>query len=288
VRVASRWRPPGSGVVGLTMSLAFISVCGLVACSLITGSLPAGTEPFVPPAVYTRWWVMTEACSGRSGDLGAVHWYRVPGSQFVDDGRVAAGAWNQSGNRILLAQKSLEQGPLVRHEMLHALLQSGRHPRSQFLGACASLVVCQGICLKDAGPWEAPRQDFVVLPPESLDVASRADLLPRESDGQRWFTLEVTVRNSRASAVVVAAPGDAVTPPTFGYDLLGPSGGTSGNEIATDSSTLFFQPLEAKQWLFEFRVTSDPSDYHVTPGMYLVRGAYARHWTAYDSIAVSQ
>jgi hypothetical protein len=128
----------------------------------------------------------------------------------------------------------------------------------------------------------------VVLPPESLDVASRAKLLPAESDGQRWLELEVTVRNSRGRAVVVAAPGDRVTPPTFGFDVRGlPGRGMSGGEVATDSSTLFFQPFETKKYLFEFQVASDLSRDHIPPGKYLVRGDYARHRTVGDTIAIS-
>lgn len=274
--------------------VVLVVVCGLVAFSLIA-RLPPGAEAFAPPTVYARWWAMTEACSGRSADLGAVHWYRVPGSRFMHGGQPTAGYWNKYTNRIVLAVEGIAQGPIVRHEMLHALLQGGGHPRSQFLGACASLVLCQGMCIKDAGRWHLPRQDYGVLPPESLDVASRAELLPRESDGQRWLTLMVTVRNPRGRAVVVAAPGDSVTPPTFGYDLRGPvqswrpfrAGGISGGEVATDSSILFFQPFETKQWLFEFRVTSDLSEHHISPGKYLIRGDYARRRTVYDTIAVS-
>ncbi len=276
------------------MLAVLVVVCGLVACSLIAG-LPANAERFAPPAVYARWWAMTEACSGRSGDLGAVQWYRMPGSQFIYRGQPAGGYTSRYTRRIALAEQGIERGPIVRHEMLHALLRRGGHPRSQFLGACASLLYCQGVCIKDAGPWHLPRQDYVVLPPESLDVASRAELLPRESDGQRWLTLMVTVRNPRERAVVVSAPGDSVTPPTFGYDLRGPvqswrpfrAGGIAGGEVATDSSTLFFQPFETKKWVFEFRVASDLSEYHIPPGKYLIRGDYARRRTVYDTVAVS-
>jgi len=200
---------------------------------------------------------------------------------------MVGGYWNQSTSRIVLAEKGIDEGSLVRHEMLHALLQIGGHPRSQFLGSCASLVVCQAACLQDVGPWRAPQPDYVILPPESLNVSSRVELLPPESDGQRWLTLEVSVRNPRGRAVVVTAPpGDAVTPETFLYDLRGPAGGISGGEVATDSSTLFFLPSETKRWLFEFQVTSELTETHIPPGTYLARGGYARRWSAYDTIAV--
>lgn len=265
-----------------------VLVGGLAACALITSPLPPGAQQFVSPAVYSRWWAMTEECSGHSGDLGTLQWFSVPGSEFMHDGHMVGGYWNQLANRIVLGQKRIEEGAMVRHEMLHALLRQGGHPRSQFLGSCASLVVCQGICLQDVGPWHVPLANYVILPPESLSVGSRVELLPPESDGQRWLTLEVTVGNPRERAVLVAAHGDAVTPPTFGYDLRGPSGGISGGEVATDSSTLFFQPFETKKWLFEFQVTSELTEYHIPPGNYLARGGYARRWSAYDTIAVSR
>jgi hypothetical protein len=230
---------------------------------------------------------MTEGCSGRSGDLGAVHWYRVPGSRFIFRGQPVAGYWNSSTNRIVLAEDAIEQGDMVRHEMLHALLRRPGHARSQFLGSCASLVSCQGICIKDEGVWHLPRSDYAVLPPDSLNVAARAELLPRESDGERWFALEISVQNGGARALLVAAPGASATPHSFGYDLRGPSGGLGGGEIAADSSTLFFQPFETKKWLFEFRVSSDVSEHHITPGSYLVRGDYGRHRSPDATITIS-
>jgi hypothetical protein len=252
---------------------------------LVTTPLPPNSDPLEPPAVYARWWAMTEACSGRSGDLAAVRWYRAPGREFAFHGRPAGGFWSPRGNRIVLTEALVEHGASVRHEMLHALLRTGGHPRSQFLGACAPLVVCGGVCLEEAG-WRAPR-DYALLPPDSLDVDSRAELAPREADGGRYLMLLVTVRNPRGRAVLVAAPGNARTPPTFGYDLRGPKGGLAGGLVATDSSTLFFQPFETKGWLFEFRVGSGLGGFVLVPGAYHVQGGYARRRSAYDTIAVS-
>lgn len=257
--------------------------------------LPANATRFAPPAVYARWWTMTEACSGRSGNLADIHWYRVPVSEFMYGGQRAGGYTSRWSNRIVLTQAIIERGEMVRHEMLHALLRRGGHPRAEFLGSCASIVLCQGYCIKMAGPWHPPRTDYVVLPPESLDVASHPQLLSRESDGQRWFDLEIRVTNPRGRAVVVAAPGDRVTPHTFGYILRGPvtswspfrGGGTGGGEVMTDSSTVFFQPFETKKYLFEFLVADKLDEQHILPGTYVVRGDYARHYTAFDTVAVS-
>jgi hypothetical protein len=275
-----------------TVLIALVVAGFLVAWN---AELPANAAPFTPPAVYARWWAMTEACSGRSGNLADLQWYRVPVSEFMYGGQRAGGYTSRWSNRIVLIQAIIERGEMVRHEMLHALLRRGGHPRAQFLGSCASIVLCQGYCIKAAGPWHPPRTDYVVLPPDSLEVASHAQLLPRESDGQRWFDLEITVRNPRGRAVVVAAPGDRVTPGTFGYPLRGPvtswspfrGGGIGGREVMTDSSTVFFQPFETKKWLFEFLVADTLDQHHISPGMYVVRGDYARHQAANDTVAVS-
>ncbi|HTL58235.1 MAG TPA: hypothetical protein VL361_21290 [Candidatus Limnocylindrales bacterium] len=269
--------------------VVLVVVCGVAACGLITGPLPPGAERFAPPAVYARWWSMTEACSGHSGDLRVVQWYRVPGMGFLHEGQEVTGFWGSRTNRIVLADEAIDEGSVVRHEMLHALLQKAGHPRSQFLGACASVVTCSSACVEDAGRWHPPQQNYVVVPSESLEVASVIELGPPEADGQRFLALEVSVRNpvGRAAIVATAAPGDSLTRYAFGVSLRGSSGGISGFQKAADSSTLFFEPFETKRWLYEFKVAAYLDEFHVVPGGYFYRGGYAGHWTAFDTITVT-
>ncbi|HUR00202.1 MAG TPA: hypothetical protein VM166_12155 [Gemmatimonadaceae bacterium] len=282
-------RLPTSLADQVLRGIAVIIVGGLAACDLITAPLPADAERFEAPAVYARWWAMTEACSGLSGNLGAVRWYRVPGEFIGVDGQALGGYWQSRSNRIVLAEGSVERGSTVRHEMLHAILRVGGHPRSQFLAACASLVNCQGSCVTDAGRWHAPSPDYTVVSPESLDVGSRVELRPRESDGQRWVTLEISVRNSRGKSVFAASPpgDDPVLMDTFGFDVRGPTGGVAGGEVAGDSSVRYFAPFETKRWLFEFLVASDLSSTHITTGNNLLRGEYGRHRSPDTIIVVS-
>ncbi len=49
---------------------------------------------------------------------------------------VAHGWWMRKGNRIYLPANALGEEWLVRHEMLHALLQRGSHPNEKFVQAC--------------------------------------------------------------------------------------------------------------------------------------------------------
>ena len=270
--------------VGFTTLLV---ICAVAACRSTTEPLPADAARFEPPTIFARWWTLTEACSQRSGDLAAVQWYRVPGSSVWHDGEWISGYYDPRDNRIVMAEGEADDGVVVRHEMLHALLRAYGHPRAEFLDACASTVDCSGVCVTDAGPWHAPQPDYVVLPPDSLDIESVAELLPPEADGQRWVALQLTVRNPRSRAVVVASPGKTVTPDTFGFDVRGPEGGISGRDVASDSSTLFFLPYETKSRLFEFRVASELSAIRVPPGTHLIRGGYAREWAAYDTVIVA-
>jgi hypothetical protein len=225
---------------------------------------------------------MVEQCSARRGNFAAVRWYRAP--IVTHDGVRVSGVFNARMNRIVLAQEYLDAGPLVRHEMLHALLRADGHPRVPFLETCASIVDCA--CPGLAG-WHSGSDQHLVLSADSFEVGSEAKLLPREADGERWLVLEVWVSNPRAQAAVVAAPGDPRSPTIFGYDLRGPSGGRLGGRVAVDSSQLYFNPFETKRWPYEFKVASEVSDLHVSPGQYLVRGAYARHFAAYDTVLVT-
>ncbi len=58
-----------------TRRLVLLPLLG--ACAVSDSGLPAGAERFEPPAVYAKWWALTEQCSRRSGDVRDVSWYRV-------------------------------------------------------------------------------------------------------------------------------------------------------------------------------------------------------------------
>jgi hypothetical protein len=88
--------------------------------------------------LYSEWWRKTEACSGRTGDMSQVTFYAVdaPSGAIGLSGTVAHGWWVRQGNRIYLPANALGEEWLVRHEMLHALLQRGSHPSKKFVEAC--------------------------------------------------------------------------------------------------------------------------------------------------------
>ena len=261
---------------------------GAVACFSSTDPLPDNATQFSPPAVYARWWAMTEACSGHAEDLEAIRWYRVPGAAIRHNGALVGGYWDPRGNRIVLPEQQVENADAVRHEMLHALIRKPGHPRDAFLEACASVVDCSPSCATDAGQWTMPPSIHEVFPSDSLEIDSRAELLPREADGQRWLELWVIVRNPRATPVMVFDPGPSTIPRTFASDVRGPDGGIGEFEAAGDSSRLYFHPYETKSRQFEFLVAPDLSAHHVTVGRYLLSGGFANHWAPYDTLIVSQ
>ena len=88
--------------------------------------------------LYTEWWRETEECAGRTGDMGKVTFYAVdaPNGAIDLSGTVAHGWWVRRGNRVYLPANGLAEEWLVRHEMLHALLQRGSHPTKKFVQAC--------------------------------------------------------------------------------------------------------------------------------------------------------
>jgi hypothetical protein len=88
--------------------------------------------------LYSEWWRKTEACSGRTGEMSEVTFYAVdaPSGAIGLNGTIAHGWWVRQGNRIYLPANALGEEWLVRHEMLHALLQRGSHPNKKFVEAC--------------------------------------------------------------------------------------------------------------------------------------------------------
>jgi hypothetical protein len=68
-----------------------------------------------------------ETCAGISAPLDRIEWYEVPGDQFDTPGGPRWGWW-EPPHAIYIAAMHLSDEPLVEHEMLHDLLQTGAHP----------------------------------------------------------------------------------------------------------------------------------------------------------------
>ena len=104
-----------------------------------TTPLPDGAEPYTPPAEYMAWWGRTEECSQISGSMARIKWYVVPGvSTFSTDEGEKVGIRIKTGDdvRIVIAGNYVEHEMVVRHEMLHALLNRSGHPVEYFQERC--------------------------------------------------------------------------------------------------------------------------------------------------------
>ena len=257
----------------------------LAACETSVGPrLPTKAEPFTPPAVYREWWALTEACSGLQGDFTRIGWFHVPGAESIPlpDGTLVNGRWDRVSNRIVLAGQSERFGDLVRHEMLHALLQAGGHPRDAFIGRCGGTVVCEALCIKDAGPPQSPDPAATMVGPSALQIA--VELVPAQpsvSVNDGWFRMVVTARNPMAGPVLVQLPSSNAGPgPSFSYDITEKqySSGYRYDMVADVPEVSRFAPLETKQFIFDLQIGAGQTRYDNPPGRYWFNGAYGGVW----------
>lgn len=101
--------------------------------------LPLGAVPLAAPTIYRSWHEKTEDCSGLSGQFTELKWYVVPGvSTFPTARGPQVGLWaeERGQHRIVLAGNYAEHEMVVRHEILHALLDRSGHPPEYFVERC--------------------------------------------------------------------------------------------------------------------------------------------------------
>ena len=86
----------------------------------------SGAVRFDPPALYAQYWQQMEICLGRSGDFSRVTWYSVPDSGLHYNGEPAYGVWD-APHSIYIEEGMLQNRYVLKHEMIHDLLQTGKH-----------------------------------------------------------------------------------------------------------------------------------------------------------------
>ncbi|HEU4682658.1 MAG TPA: hypothetical protein VFS51_12970 [Gemmatimonadales bacterium] len=113
----------------------FVWAVGLLVALAGCGFAPYGDEPLDPPPIYREWWAKTEACSGRTGNFDRVRWSVVEGRSFSCSSGECAGHW-RTDHHIFLASDWVMDEMVVRHEMLHDLLDRPGHPDPPFGIGC--------------------------------------------------------------------------------------------------------------------------------------------------------
>jgi hypothetical protein len=256
-----------------------VLLIGLAAC--VTPTEPRLPDDAIPLAVqpqFALWWRMTQACSGLRGDMGAVQWYVQPDVEMLHipgdrDGQFG-GYWWAVGNRILLTERAVTDGWLVRHEMLHALIGRAGHPRGEFVDRCGGIVACTGECQREAGPQVQPGVDAAEIDATELDVTlsvvPSAPFGLHENGGRFAYVVTATNRRPEAVWVRVRRPlPDARGAATFGF-VEGP---TVWSYAYTTEQRIAFGPLETKRYTYD-RAATTGSGYAYKAGVHEVRGFF--------------
>jgi hypothetical protein len=252
--------------------------------------LPPDAEQFSPPAIYSTWWNMTQACSELTGSLGAVTWFKT--SEALGNtghGEPVVGYWSSVSNRIVLMNSFVLDGAAVRHEMLHALLRQAGHPRNQFLGKCAGTVPCQEACVRDAGPFPQPPESPIHIGGDSLDLAVSIDPTTPDSANGGFFAITVVAHNRSAHwATVTPSVSSTDTLRTFSFDVSGPNGAVAGRDTYFDPSQRIFAPGETKRAVFDFRIGDGAFVQQLPNGNYVARGGFSDYSSADNPFVIGR
>ena len=284
--------PRQSSSIRLAFFLSVIA-CSAVACHRPrVDPLPGTAQPFTAPPVFARWWAMTAECSGASTAMTDVKWFVVPGvSLFWRAGSVINGYWSREDNAIVLAQGAIDDGAVVRHEMLHAMQREGRHLRRDFVEHCGGVVSCLSVCLEAAGEGPVPNAALAVVPSDLMPVEVTIDPAVSEGPVDGRFTVTVSVRNPRADSVVVPLPGSSPgSAPGFRFELTNGTFGVANGIAWRGSAPMVFGPGETRRAVFDIRVAdgANASLQSLTPGLYEIRGGFGLAWSSTRSFTLSQ
>jgi hypothetical protein len=265
------------GTRALRLGLVAAVLPAIFACTEVTAPrLPDGAIPMPAMSVYAHWWSFVEQCSARTGDFSRVRWYVVPGAESIptEIGNVQ-GMW-LPGNRIVIAGQSVRHGPLVRHEMLHALLQTTGHPRADFIGRCDGVVVCEWSC-RDNDPAPPPDPNAVAVAPAGLEISVAVS---PESPGMDiddgHIEVIVSARNPAPHPVVLQLerPKDNGLPVTWRYSIWRGSAWWNHDERAEVVESTRFRAGETKRMIYDLWVGGVPWQEPFDAGTYDVYGAY--------------
>lgn len=108
-------------IVNFTFTIFLVA---LAACRGSELLWPADAEPFEPREWWRGWYAEVEACLGVSGDYDRVEWFH---GTVVFRGDQRGGAWYPP-HRIVLTRGPYSGQRIVRHEMVHEIVQEPHRP----------------------------------------------------------------------------------------------------------------------------------------------------------------
>jgi hypothetical protein len=177
--------------------------------------------------------------------------------------------------------------------MLHALLQSGGHPRAKFLDRCRGVVSCASGCTREAGPPPAAPADAAVILPSELQLELVVEPgAPSASDDDGHFGVTVSARNVAGHPVVVRLhddPDRLESTLALALRIRSTDGWTSEGAFfvtSFDAGDLVFRPGETKRQVFDFRIGQDAWTYRPPPGEYEVRPGFGERWGAWRKLVI--
>lgn len=223
------------------------------ACGLeVKSDFPPTAVQFAAPQMFRAWWQIVEGCSQQHRPFDAIRWYRVGPGELTIRGETAAGAWFVEGNRIVLTDWGLRAGALVRHEMLHALLETGSHPAEFFQGKCGDEVACGRDCAEE---HRLPNAQSLALEQLETTVAL-FPAVPSILGYEGRVTVIVSVRNPATGNGYVTAERLSQAQCSIGFVVEStddpPWRKLSCEYLAyADDARVYFRPGERRRVLFE-------------------------------------
>ncbi|MHB1329520.1 MAG: hypothetical protein ACYC2K_15085 [Gemmatimonadales bacterium] len=122
-----------------SLSLVAVLIGGCSSLAPSTPELPVGAVRMVADAEYQAWFARTQQCSGLNGQIDEIQWFVVPGVEtFETSAGAKVGMWEKTGGvaRITIAGNYARHEMVIRHEMLHHLLDREGHPGEFFTDRC--------------------------------------------------------------------------------------------------------------------------------------------------------
>lgn len=260
VRRVGRW-------IGCVLAASLVASSACV--DLFGPDLPDGAVGLSTlPAEFAGWWALTERCTGITGELTGVAFYVLPGAETIPGSGGAIGLYQEGRHRIVLTEQNLRNGHLVRHEMIHALLRGGGHPRSYFQEQCGGVVSCSGRCQDEGAPRPVWSLDDPLAAEDELRVS--VSLLPSlvslSAAGEGCLSIAVSLTNLSGEPRTA----DVRSGRAFGFALEGWGEGGGGRGSPILAERLISLP-DSQPWTW---VEDCPAIFEggLAPGAYSVRG----------------